>query len=122
MKISNLEEWEDIRKNSGIKLLADESCVNEEDFYKLSKVAHGVNIKNEKTGGLFNSLKAILKAGEFGLEIILGTMVCTNLGCTQTFQMHPLVEYFDIDGFLLVRDPKPKSGFTWEKGGKVLPE
>ena len=121
LEISELEEWEKIKEKSPIKIMADESCRNEKDFEKLKKVAHAVNIKTEKTGGLCNTLKAIDEAQKAGFEVMLGTMVTTNLGCTQTFQMHPLVRFFDIDGSLLVNDPNPVGGFIWGKGGCVTP-
>ena len=42
-----------------------------------------------------------------------GSMVSTQLGCTQTYMLAPLCTYMDIDGSLLVKTPKISGGFTW---------
>lgn len=72
-----------------------------------------MNIKTEKAGGLINSLKAALAAKESKLEIMLGSMVSTQLGCAQTYALHPLTRYLDIDGSLLVKEPRVEGGFKW---------
>ena len=101
--------------------MADESCCNEKDYQKICQVAHAVNIKTEKAGGLRSSLRAALKAKQLGLEVMFGIMVTTKLGCAQTFQLHPLARYMDIDGDLLVKDPIVEGGFKWGKEGKIDP-
>lgn len=37
---------------------------------------------------------------------MFGTMVSTQLGCTQTFQFYPLAHFLDVDGALLTKTPK----------------
>jgi hypothetical protein len=69
-------------------------------------ISHGVNIKMEKTGGPINALRAFIGAKEQKMDIMFGSMVSTQLGCTQIFQFHPLAQYFDIDGALLVSSPQ----------------
>lgn len=54
-----------------------------------------------------------------GIEMMFGTMVSTNLGCTQTFQLSPFAAYLDIDGSLLVKSPQPPGGVVWGTGGRV---
>jgi len=34
---------------------------------------------------------------------MFGSMVSTQIACSQTFQLHPLATYFDVDGALLVK-------------------
>jgi L-alanine-DL-glutamate epimerase-like enolase superfamily enzyme len=92
------------------------------DIDKVKRVAHAVNIKLEKTGGPFAALSAALKAKANGLEVMFGTMCSTQLGCTQTFQFHPLAEFMDIDGALLIKTPELKGGFRWVEDGKVIPD
>jgi hypothetical protein len=46
-------------------------------------------------------------------------MVSTHLGCTQVYQFHPLAQYFDIDGALLVARPDIQGGFNWCKNGEL---
>jgi hypothetical protein len=48
---------------------------------------------------------------------MLGSMVSSQLGCTQTYSLHPLAEYLDVDGSLLLEKPIIEGGFSWgEKG------
>jgi L-alanine-DL-glutamate epimerase-like enolase superfamily enzyme len=72
----------------------------------MKTLCSGVNIKTEKAGGAINSLRTALEAKELGLEVMLGSMVSTHLGCTQTFSLHPLTRYLDVDGALLVKQPQ----------------
>jgi hypothetical protein len=53
---------------------------------------------------------------------MFGTMCCTQLGCTQTFQFYPLAKYLDIDGALLIKIPKLYGGFVWGENGWVKPD
>lgn len=48
---------------------------------------------------------------------MLGSMVSTHLGCTQTYSLHPLTQFLDVDGALLVREPQLEGGFMWKNGG-----
>ena len=51
---------------------------------------------------------------------MFGSMVSTQLGCTQSFQLYPLSNYFDIDGSLLVKSPSFSGGFTWGADGLLI--
>ena len=42
---------------------------------------------------------------------MLGSMVTTHLGATQTYCLYPLTQYLDTDGALLVEEPKVQGGF-----------
>lgn len=46
---------------------------------------------------------------------MLGSMVSTHLGSTQTYCLHPLTSLLDVDGSLLVAQPVVKGGFKWGK-------
>lgn len=76
-----------------------------------------MNIKTEKAGGIINSLKAGIRAREENMEVMLGSMVTTHLGATQTYCLYPLTQFLDTDGSLLVGDPSVKGGFEWGKNG-----
>lgn len=69
----------------------------------MAKMCRAVNIKTEKAGGGINSLRTAIEAKKRGLEVMLGSMVSTHLGCSQTYGLYPLAQYLDIDGALLVK-------------------
>ena len=94
-------------------MVADESFFGEQDLQKLQFLCATVNIKTEKAGGLISSVRAALSAKQSGKEIMLGTMVSTQLGCSQTYALHPFTEALDVDGSLLVKRPCVKGGFEW---------
>ena len=48
---------------------------------------------------------------------MLGSMVSTHLGSTQTYCMHPLTKWLDVDGSLLVASPSLMGGFGWDSSG-----
>lgn len=76
-------------------------------------LGHAVNIKTEKAGGLINCLKAAFEAQKYKLEVMLGSMVSTALGSNQTYCLHPLTQWLDVDGALLVKEPDFAGGFQW---------
>lgn len=82
--------------------MADESVEGYEQIEDIIPFAHGVNIKAEKAGGPINCIRTALKARSCHLDIMLGSMVSTHLGCTQTFGLFPLTKWLDVDGSLLV--------------------
>jgi L-alanine-DL-glutamate epimerase-like enolase superfamily enzyme len=65
-------------------------------------LGHAINIKSEKAGGPINCVRAALYAKKFNIEVMLGSMVSTHLGCNQTYCLYPLTQWLDVDGSLLV--------------------
>lgn len=57
---------------------------------------------------------------QVNLEIMLGSMVCTLLGCAQTYCLHPASRWLDVDGSLLVASPCMKGGFSWGENGFLI--
>ena len=55
------------------------------------------------------------------MEVMLGSMVSTQLGAAQTYSLHPLAEYLDTDGSLLVSEPAIIGGFSWGEQGFLKP-
>lgn len=50
---------------------------------------------------------------------MFGSMCSTQLGCTQTYQFHPLAKFLDVDGALLTKQPYLEGGFVWRQDGKI---
>jgi L-Ala-D/L-Glu epimerase len=76
-------DWEGMRKvyrESVLPILADESCLVEEDVPRCAGFFHGINIKLNKAGGLTPARRMIAKACELGLKIMVGCMCESSIG------------------------------------------
>lgn len=96
-----------IKKRSPIPLLADESCLVEEDVIRCKESFHGINIKLQKCGGLTPATRMLSIAKEAGLFTMIGCMGGeTSIGISHAAQLLPQVDFADIDGaVLLSNDP-----------------
>ena len=56
------------REGSVLPLIADESCITEEDVDRCAGLFHGINIKLVKCGGLAAARRMIARARELGLQ------------------------------------------------------
>jgi L-alanine-DL-glutamate epimerase-like enolase superfamily enzyme len=104
-----------IRGSYPIPIIADESCVLEEDVERLSRNFDGINVKLVKCGGLTPALRMIQRANELGLRTMVGCMLETSIliaaGCVAA--QH--TDYADLDGAWLVADD-PCTGWRFERG------
>ena len=98
------EEYKYLKKYSIFPLFADESILHEADFGYLKTMFHGVNVKLMKAGGYLNAISLLKKAKEQGLKTMIGCMVETSLGISSGIHLSSLVDYADLDSFLLVKD------------------
>lgn len=110
-----------IRGSYPIPIIADESCVLEEDVYRLSQYFDGVNVKLVKCGGLTPALRMVRAAGKLGLRSMVGCMLETSIliaaGCVAA--QH--ADYADLDGAWLIADD-PCNGWRFERGILHPPE
>jgi L-alanine-DL-glutamate epimerase-like enolase superfamily enzyme len=54
------------------------------------------------------------------MKVMLGCMISSSCSCTAAAHLSPLVDYADLDGFLLIAND-PFSGVTVDKGKLILP-
>jgi L-alanine-DL-glutamate epimerase-like enolase superfamily enzyme len=101
---SMVEEYKALKKQTPYKLLADESIEDVGDFKKLAEQFHAVNIKLMKTGSLLKARDLILDAKKYGMTAMMGCMIETTIGISYGMLFGGMVEYVDLDGFLLVKD------------------
>lgn len=101
---SMTEEYKELKKVTPYKLLADESIEDVGDFSELSEQFHAVNIKLMKTGSLIKARDLLLEAKKNNLEAMMGCMIETTIGISYGMLFGGMVEYVDLDGFLLVKD------------------
>ena len=57
-----------------------------------------------KAGGFLNGIRLLKEARKAGIKTMIGCMVETTLGISSAMQLCSLVDYADLDSFILVRD------------------
>jgi len=112
------DDWEGMKflyENSPLPLIADESCVMENDVEKCSGYFHGINIKLTKCSGITPALRMISRARELNLKVMVGSMNESSIGTAAIAQLLPLIDYVDMDGPLLLAEDIAE-GVTFENG------
>jgi L-alanine-DL-glutamate epimerase-like enolase superfamily enzyme len=104
LKAQNWEGMKKVKERSVLPIIADESCILEEDVEKCAGYFDGINIKLMKCGGITPALRMIKKAKELNLKVMVGCMTESTIGCSAIAQLLPLLDYVDMDGCLLVDD------------------
>jgi L-Ala-D/L-Glu epimerase / N-acetyl-D-glutamate racemase len=101
------DNWEGMQKlfyESPLPLIADESCVSENDVEKCVGYFHGINIKLTKCSGITPALRMISNAKQLGMKVMIGSMNESSIGTAAIAQLLPFVDYADLDGPLLLAD------------------
>ena len=101
---SMVEEYRALKNATPYTLLADESIEDVGDFHELSKQFHAVNIKLMKTGSLIKARELLLDAKKHHMTAMMGCMIETTIGISYGMLFGGMVEYVDLDGFLLIKD------------------
>lgn len=118
LKASLHEEALELKKLSPVLLMADESVTKEEIGAYYPERFHAVNIKLMKAGGYMRAVKQLRQAKILGLKTMLGCMVETSLGISSALNISGGVDYFDLDGSLLIKeDPY---NLIIEENGKIF--
>lgn len=99
------DDWEGHKKvfeHSVLPIIADESCIIEEDVAKCYNHFHGVNIKLVKCGGLTPARRMIAQAKKLGMKTMVGCMTESTVGISAIAHLLPELDYVDMDGTLLI--------------------
>jgi len=112
------EDALELKKHSKVFLMADESVTKEDINEYFTERFHGVNIKLMKSGGYMKAIKQLRQAKILGLKTMLGCMVETSLGISSALNISGGVDFFDLDGCLLIKDDPYK--LLSEENGKVF--
>ena len=120
MKADNLEGMREVYKYSALPLMADESCIIEQDVAKCHNHFHGVNIKLTKCGGVTPALRMIKQARELGMKVMIGCMTESSVGISAIGHLAPMLDYVDMDGAILLKEDIA-SGVTVTESGIVYP-
>jgi L-alanine-DL-glutamate epimerase-like enolase superfamily enzyme len=96
----------ELKANSPIKLMADESCYNHHDARKLinSQSCEYLNIKFSKSGGILEAQKIHEVALQTGTKCMIGSMLESRIALTANLHFalsSPNVVFFDLDTCLL---------------------
>ncbi|MCA6438939.1 MAG: dipeptide epimerase [Sediminibacterium sp.] len=100
------DNWEGMKQLfavSPLPLLADESCVFEQDVKKCVGHFHGINIKLTKCSGITPALRMIKEAKSLGLKVMMGSMNESTIGSAAIAHFLPQLDYVDMDGPLLLK-------------------
>jgi L-alanine-DL-glutamate epimerase-like enolase superfamily enzyme len=117
------DDWEGmkyVKANSVLPVIADESCLIEEDVAKCAAYFHGVNIKLMKCGGITPAIRMIAHAKQLGLKTMVGCMTESTVGISAIGQLAPALDYLDADGALLI-DNDIANGVSYDFGKLIYP-
>ena len=102
-----------LKERSPVAIYVDEDCHRLDSVAACAEIAHGVNIKLAKSGGIREGIRIAHAARALGLGVMLGCMVESGLGIAAGCVVAPLCDHVDLDGnLLLAEDPRPGVAFV----------
>lgn len=103
----------ELRRRAALPIYVDEDCHVLGDVAGCAEIAHGINIKLAKSGGIREAIRMTHAARALDLGVMLGCMVESGLGIAAGCVVAPLCDHVDLDGnLLLARDPDPGVAFS----------
>lgn len=112
------DDWNGMKilyEKSSLPLLADESCVYEQDVEKCVHHFHGINIKLTKCSGITPAKRMIAQAKKLGMKVMIGCMNESTVGSAAIAHLAPLLDYIDMDGPLLLAEDVA-TGINYDHG------
>ncbi len=102
------EGGRELKERSPIPIYVDEDCHTLADVEACAEIAHGINIKLSKSGGIREAIRMAHAARALRMGVMLGCMLESGLGIAAGCCVAPLCDHIDLDGNLLLReDPWP---------------
>ncbi len=111
----NRNGMREVFKHSALPVIADESCIVEEDVSRCANIFHGINIKMMKCGGFTPARRMIENARVNNLKVMMGCMSETSIGISAIAQLLPCLDFVDMDSANLMTD-NPATGVVVKKG------
>jgi len=102
LKADDWEGHKEVFTHSVLPIIADESCIIEEDVAKCHNHFHGINVKLVKCGGLTPARRMISQAKKLGMKTMVGCMTESSVGISAIAHLLPQLDYVDMDGTLLL--------------------
>jgi len=100
----DLEGMKQVYAESVLPIIADESCISEDDVRKCKGYFHGVNVKLTKCGGLTPARRMLQEARELGLKTMVGCMTESTVVLSAIGHLLPMLNYVDMDGGMLIKN------------------
>jgi len=117
------DDWDGMKRvftHSSLPVIADESCLAENDVERCHGRFHGINVKLTKAGGMTPAKRMLARAREMGMQCMVGCMNESTVGISAIGQLLPILDYVDMDGAVLIaRDIA--TGVHLDKGRAVFP-
>lgn len=92
-----------LKDQSPIPILADESFQTYDDFHKIKDAFDGVNIKLMKCGGIGQAIKCLKTAKQLNLKTVVGCMSEYQYAIEAAWQVSSLADWIDLDGPFLIK-------------------
>jgi L-alanine-DL-glutamate epimerase-like enolase superfamily enzyme len=108
-------------RESLLPLIADESCVREEDVERCAGLFHGINIKLTKCSGITPARRMIRRARSLGMRVMVGSMNESSIGSAAIAHLLPDLDYVDMDGPLLLKEDLA-TGLDFDYGKISIPQ
>ena len=113
-----------VRKNSPIKIMADESCFDHHDAERLAELnaVDYFNIKLGKSGGIYNALKMVKIAEAAKIHLQVGCFMESRLGITALVHFaycSDLIVHYDLDTPLMLKEDPVVGGMIFKENGVV---
>ncbi len=118
-------DWSGMEKvvhRSVLPIIADESCIEENDVALCGLHFNGINIKLTKCGGLTPALRMIRQGKSLGLKIMVGCMTESTVGISAIAQLLPQLDYVDMDGAMLLAGDIAEGVQITGEGKVIFPE
>jgi L-alanine-DL-glutamate epimerase-like enolase superfamily enzyme len=114
---SNIKGLAQVKRNSSIPVMADESVHSPEDVLRLvqAEAVDLLNIKLMKSGGILKARKIAAIAEAAGMSCMVGCMGESGIGIAAGAHFASAIrniEYADLDSDILLRDKLVKKGGT----------
>lgn len=104
LQADDMEGMKEVFESSVLPLVADESCVVEQDVQKCHQHFHGINIKLTKCGGITPGRRMIKEAHALNMKVMVGCMTESTVGISAIAHLAPMLDYVDMDGALLLAE------------------
>jgi L-alanine-DL-glutamate epimerase-like enolase superfamily enzyme len=117
------DNWEGMKilyQRSPLPLIADESCVKEEDVDACHGHFHGINIKLTKCSGLTPARRMIERARSLNMKVMVGSMNESSIGSAAIAHLLPDLDFVDMDGPLLLSEDLA-TGLAFDHGKVTIP-
>ena len=96
----------ELTRRSSIPVVADEMVQGPTDVEVIARhgLAHGINIKLQKVGGLTVGARMAARAKDLGLQVMVGCFIESGASIAAASQLIGLCDWADLDGHILLRD------------------